>query len=551
LNSSLPFADKALIDVPSKSTQRLAFYCCGALLALALFGQLNGIDGAFLSDDYGPVEWLFRASNGEGLWSWIVSGFYRPIASGNLAYRPVTYATFVFDWLAYETNATGWRVTNVAIFASNAAIAGLIVVRWIGRQSPYAKLAGWVTACTMAAYPFAGEVAAWPVGRIDLLACFFSLLYLAVMPARTGSTLARHLLRVLFLLLALMSKESAMLLPAIATLLIFVQGPLNADADRIGLRARMAFTIEEIWPTWFALGAYLLWREFLFGSFWRVYRDWQPTHDVAQFVERLAAFRHLVAGTAGPRYVLWSLASIVMFTIVLGSWVMLRKRIATPYNAFMLILLCSSLVYFAAPALSFPAAGFDGEGGRNYYVPWIYVALLVGMLAAWTSWQWFPGFVFACLMLGAQSHSLSQWHDAAAQMKPIVGSIEGFAATVGRDQYALLLLPDHIGIALFARNAQGAIVNRPAQRLDHIDRIAVMTSNGFQTWSDHIAHGEVAKLKRIARFDPDDFLGVYCWNAPTRSIVPLTPGGNLALDAAAWRRAAEQRFSEAGCMEPF
>ena len=154
-------------------------------------------------------------------------------------------------------------------------------------------------------------------------------------------------------------------------------------------------------------------------------------------------------------------------------------------------------------------------------------------------------------MLGAQAHSLAQWHDAAAQMKPIVRSIDGFAATVGADQYALLLLPDHVGIALFARNAQEAIVNRPAQRVDHIDRIAVMTSNGFQTWSDEIAHDGVATRKGIAHFDPADFIGVYCWNAPTRSIVPLTPGGNLALDAAAWRRAATQGFSDAGCMEPF
>jgi hypothetical protein len=539
------------IFVVTRSGSRwLPFFCCAVIVVVALRLQLHEVDGAFLSDDYGPLDGIFRASRSDGLWAWAISNFYPRAPVANFAYRPLTWTTFIFDWFAFGANATGWRVTNVVIFVTNAAIAGFLAARWTKRGRQSARRAGMVAAGAMIAYPFAGEVSAWPIGRIDLLPCFFSLLYLWTLSLGSNSTLRLHLLRALCLLLALMSKESAIPLPVTATFLTLAIGPLQRPGYRIGPLQRVQFALIELWPTWLLFGLYLLLRAFLFGSFLRVYTA-VPPPGIVEFIDRLGTFRFLVAGNVGPAYVLWSVLSITILLVLLFSWLVRRDK--TPFQCSMITfaLAGSSLLYFVAPASNLPLSTPVGEGARQFYVGWLYVSLLVGMLSAWTLWQWLCGSAFALLMLGGQAHSLSQWHFAAAQMKQIVSGIGNFAAKIADDQYALLLLPDHVGVALFARNAQGVLVERPTQRADYIDRMIVVTSADIQSWTDYAARGGVAKLKGAAFFDPAKFLGIYCWNVTTQSITQLTHGGAFVFDAATLRLHASQRFDEVGCLGPF
>jgi hypothetical protein len=124
------------------------------------------------------------------------------------------------------------------------------------------------------------------------------------------------------------------------------------------------------------------------------------------------------------------------------------------------------------------------------------------------------------------------------------------ASTVREDQYALLLLPDHIGVALFARAAQDAIVMPPTQRRNYLPRMAVMVSTDFSVWSQYITQGKVAELKGIPVFDPANFVGLYCWNATKSAFVTLTTG-SVASDSALWLATAKKNFAQAGCITPF
>ena len=166
----------------SSGLRRGLLLLLAAALAAVLVAHLRGIGGAFLSDDYAHLGWVHDASERGTLWSWTLSRFWLPLGSGNYAYRPLAFATYALDWIAYGANTTGWHVTNLILHGVNAALAFVVAARWLGARAPNATAAGLVAAGVLAAFPFAGEVSFWPVGRFDLLACLFSLLYLSTLP---------------------------------------------------------------------------------------------------------------------------------------------------------------------------------------------------------------------------------------------------------------------------------------------------------------------------------------------------------------------------------
>src|SRR4249920_3338160 len=103
------------IPQASGSLRSTLLLLLAATLAVVLAAHLRGIGGAFLSDDYAHLGWVHDASERGTLWSWTLSRFYLPLGSGNYAYRPLAFATYVLDWSAYGANATGWHVTNLIL----------------------------------------------------------------------------------------------------------------------------------------------------------------------------------------------------------------------------------------------------------------------------------------------------------------------------------------------------------------------------------------------------------------------------------------------------
>ncbi len=541
------------IPPTSSGSRRAALLLLAAALAVVLVAHLRGIGGAFLSDDYAHLGWIHDASERGTLWSWTLSRFYLPLGSGNYAYRPLAFATYVLDWIAYGANATGWHVTNLILHGVNAALAFVVAARWLGPRAPDATAAGLIAASVLAAFPFAGEVSFWPVGRFDLLACLFSLLYLSTLPfgARPVPLWERRL-RLVWLACALLSKESAMPLPAIATFLCFAAGSLAGISAENGLIGRLRFALRETWPTWLVLGAYLGLRAMLFGSLWKVYPDSTLPASLAEFATRVATVRFIVHGTLGSADILWSIAAAALLALCLASWWRARHYAPSASSALAIAVLASALAYAAAPALSFSIAPENGEGARNLYVGWMYFSLAIGLLLARTASPLLMGIAFVLVMLVGQWHSLEAWHDAARQMSAIVAGVPRMAGAIGDDQYAALYLPDHYGIAPFARNAQGGIVMRPTQHIGYLDRMAGMTSSGFGAWPGYLRGGAVATLKPSRHFDAAGFLGLYCWNASVAAFVPLTPAAPaLAGNVDEWRSAARRNFDAAGCLPPF
>jgi hypothetical protein len=543
---------QGLAETPEAPGYRKALPWLGfaglALIGLAL--QLKGIDGAFLSDDFSHLDVIYRFANQGELWSWTVSRFYEPLGNGSFAYRPITFASYVLDWLAHGDSASGWRLTSICIYSINAIVAGAVVSRWLKGRSPHPALGGVVGGVILFAYPFAGEVSFWLAGRFDLLACLFSLLFLLALPLYRRSSPRQHLLRIAFLLAALLSKESALPLPFVATLLVFACTVAGAESGGRRFLRALTTAIAEMWPAWITWCAYLLWRFMLFGTAFNVYPTMPASRNVAEVWQRFSGVWIIARDNVGPHYGAWALLAGFALVAILFSCIRFRRNIAGQSVALMGALLVCAALYAIAPAFTLPVASPDGEGARHLYLAWAYASLLLGMLVAWQRSQWKLGFAFVVVMIAGQAQSLSQWQAAGRQMKDVVAGVDSFAATIRDDQYALLLLPDHIGVALFARTAQDSIVIPPTQRRNYLSRMAVMISTDFAEWSRYISQGKVAELKAIPAFDPAKFAGLYCWNATKSTFVPLTPGV-VARDPSVWMATARSNFAQAGCISPF
>lgn len=525
--------------------ERLALFGLAAVLAGAAAWHVAGIDGALLADDYGNLHAVFAASERGALWSWVLSLFYSPLGNGSYAYRPLQYVSHALEWMAFGANPLGWRAVTIALYFANAGVAGLVVRRWLRETPADAAWGGMLAAAVLAAYPFAGDVAYYPGCRADALACLFSLLYLGTFRVDGRSTPGTHVLRVAALAGALLSKESAMPMPLVATMLCFAGSVAGGPAAGRWRRATTA-TISQTWSSWVLLGVYLAWRGRLFGSIWKVYVNSTLPHDASELAARLAPFRFIVAENIGPHWVLWSIA-------VAGA---LAWAAATPSfrgmpgarKGLVAALFLAAGLYFVAPASSFDVSNSFGEGARHFYAFWMCVSVLLGMLFA--RGPRLPLLALVLILFVGQTQSLAQWRSAGMQMKRIVAAIEGFAGGIRDEQYALLLLPDHLRVALFARNAQGAIVMRPIQRADYLSRTAIVLGQDIDQWPQHLAGGKVSEFKGGRPFDPANFLGLYCWNPALGKIVPLTAAG-VWRDGPAWRAEAARNFGPAGCLPPF
>ena len=334
------------------------------------------------------------------------------------------------------------------------------------------------------------------------------------------------------------------------TMLVFACAAAGDDGGRPRIARGVRVSMAETWPAWLVLCAYLLWRNWLFGSPLKVYPTLSLTGDMAEFWQRLAGIGAIARANIGAHYEAWAILAVAMLLALLYTCIRARRMIPKQSIALMLALLACTTLYLMAPAFSIPVSSPDGEGSRHFYLAWAYASLLLGMVAAWPRPQWKIGSALLALMIAGQAQSLSQWQAAGRQMKQVVGGVDAIASTVSDDQYALLLLPDHIGVALFARAAQDAIVMPPIQRQNYFPRMAVMVSTDFAEWSRYITDGKIAEIKGISMFDPANFVGLYCWSPSRSAFVPLTTG-SVARDSALWLATAKKNFPDSGCASPF
>jgi hypothetical protein len=165
-------------------------------------------------------------------------------------YRPLITLSFWFDQLVGGGPAPlVAHLSNALAHALSAVLVGTVAARFVG------PLRGWLAGLLWALAPGQAGAVFWAVGRVDSHTMVWSglccLLFLRHLDGRPGSRLPA----LAALLLALCSKEQAIVLPGVLALLAFGSAPPGGRV-RDALRS---------WPAFALVGAYLGFRLWLFG----------------------------------------------------------------------------------------------------------------------------------------------------------------------------------------------------------------------------------------------------------------------------------------------
>lgn len=172
---------------------------CGLLVTASYFGVLRV---GFFSDDY---TWLGRMAATVERPAYVFSIFFRD-------FNPALHASFVADWLTGGGGALSYHLTSLLVHALSAVLL-LILCRRLGAQ-PWAAT---TAALCWALNVRLSEAVIWPAARGHSLATLF---LLASLVCLTGSARWRVWGSAAFFLLAILSKEVAVLPLLAAPLLL-------------------------------------------------------------------------------------------------------------------------------------------------------------------------------------------------------------------------------------------------------------------------------------------------------------------------------------------
>ncbi len=203
-----------------------------------------GLSGSFVWDDHDLVEKNTQVLSGKIIGGVFGSDFWVTFDDPSRFsefYRPLIRSSFAIDHRIYGLNAAGFHATNLLLHALAALLLAVVCMQLTGRFS-----AALVSALVFSLHPVHVESVAWISGRTDVLCLVFALASLAAV----FEGLSRKGLRSFFALAAsvifyagaLLSKETAAVLPFVLLAFIF----LRSTGGRLkkGMLAAGLFFIE-------------------------------------------------------------------------------------------------------------------------------------------------------------------------------------------------------------------------------------------------------------------------------------------------------------------
>ena len=188
------------------------------LLTFAVFfaASRNGFLGSWDDDSN-----FLRNTNYRGLgWHqlrWMFTTFHLG------PYQPLSWLSYGLDYAAWGMNPFGYHLTSILLHAANAVLFYLLSLRLLaqGPASPADRLGALCAALLFSLHPLRVEAVAWISARGHILSTLFFLLALLswLDALQSGGSRRRRAASWLFYLLALLSKATAICLPAVLVLM--------------------------------------------------------------------------------------------------------------------------------------------------------------------------------------------------------------------------------------------------------------------------------------------------------------------------------------------
>ncbi len=166
-------------------------------------------------------------------WGNIKKTFQRPVFEADSNYfRPLLNLSLMFDAFSSKFNPYGYHRTNILLHA----LAVILVYLFLGQYFPQKKMI-FLFSLWYAIHPLFVSNVVWIPGRNDILLAIFSLplFIFLVKYLRTGKSVYLWL-QLLFFLLALFTKETAIVFPLLALVIYFVERPIKISmSGKIGV----------------------------------------------------------------------------------------------------------------------------------------------------------------------------------------------------------------------------------------------------------------------------------------------------------------------------
>lgn len=380
-----------------------------AALSLALYAITLG--GTYIYDDAAIIGTDPRAQSPK-LWYQFWTHDYFNGGLDNL-YRPLVSQTYGFERWLHPNLAWPYHLVNILLHAGAAAL-----VAELGR-----RLAGWrvglIAGLLFAAHPIHSEAVAGIVGRAELM-CAIGVLGGLVLFLHRPMTQPRALAIFLLCVMAMLSKEQGMLMPALLAILLpvrravlFVEDERTPQQRYAERQAMMLVFALVMWPV---IGLIWLREEFLKLKFeWdRGFLDiamqpliksppvdrWLiPIALLGRYFQLLIAPVKLsidyglsVIGSTISRSdpYLWLGAAVLIAWILLFCVTLIRRRWAAAF-----CLLAMALTYSMASNAIIIATIF---GERLMYLPSAFFLILMAMAIAKLPAKW-PGILLAIFLI--------------------------------------------------------------------------------------------------------------------------------------------------------
>lgn len=369
------------------------------LLVIAFLLYSRGIDNGFVYDDALQIlenPWV-------GSWTYLptiftsgVWDFLDFLSYGSGYYRPLMHVFFTLEYHIFGLNPVGYHVVSILMHGINASLLFLLVFTFLRRRAlvlpEYMTKRGYwfslVTALLFLAHPVNSEVVYWASAAPELLLAFFSLLTLGCFLFCKPSIVRIGVVSVFFTL-ALLSKETAVMLPLV---LFFLHLFLDTDQPR-SIFQRFKSTLLATGPFFIIATFFLIVRSMVMtpslideSPDWSMWFSVTLSTSLQIFLGNIALLLRLeplsLFRDYQPSYVTFYLAlTIVLGGLVvgLGYWLWKTRR-SLPQ---LFVLGAVPLCLFLLPALNYFQLGGYVLSERYLYVPSFGFAILCTTALFW------------------------------------------------------------------------------------------------------------------------------------------------------------------------
>jgi tetratricopeptide (TPR) repeat protein len=211
-------------------------YILGVVLLITAITYLGTLRFRFAYDDFPQIQTNPFIKSWRYVPQYFVSTVWKqvfPLDSGNY-YRPIFLLWTRVNYAIFGLHEMGWHLTTVLLHVLVTWFVCCVVKKMTGRFT-----VAWLSALIFGVHPIHHEVVAWVSGTTEsLFAAIFLAAFLAYLKSLESSKTIWMTVSAILYGLALLSKETAIVLPALVFTCQWIAGGSQDSLDRPGLLRR-------------------------------------------------------------------------------------------------------------------------------------------------------------------------------------------------------------------------------------------------------------------------------------------------------------------------